>query len=90
MPRYLVERDYPDELCMPIAARAGQGCLDVTEVNRAEEVLWLHSYVSMNRKKTFCIYEAPSPEAIRRAANRNKLPLTRITEVRVLNPYSYP
>jgi hypothetical protein len=43
----------------------------------------------MDRKKTFCVCEAPSPEAIRRAANRNKLPLTRITEVLVLDPFFY-
>ena len=80
MPRYVVERDFPAEFQLP---------MDVRGVNRAEDVFWLHSYVSMDRKKTFCICEAPSPEAIRRAANRNKLPLTRITEVLVLDPFFY-
>jgi len=36
---------------------------------------------------SFCVYDAPSPEAIRRAAARNGLPVGRITEVRVLDPY---
>jgi hypothetical protein len=80
MPRYVVEREFPDELQLP---------LDERGVNRVEDVCWLHSYVSTDRKKTFCICEAPSPEAIRRAANRNKLPLTRITEVLVLDPFCY-
>jgi len=52
-------------------------------------VTWLHSYVSEDRRKTFCVYEGPSPEAIRRAADRNRLPIERITQVRVLDPYVY-
>jgi hypothetical protein len=89
MPRYVVEMDYPDALQIPLDEKGAKACLDIVEVNRKEEVCWLHSYVSENRKKTFCICDAPSPEAVRRAATRNKLPLTRITEVRVLSPYFY-
>lgn len=50
---------------------------------------WLHSYVSDDGKKAFCVYEAPTPEALRRTAARSGLPVDRITEVRVLDPYSY-
>jgi hypothetical protein len=49
----------------------------------------VHSYVSENREKTFCVYDAPSPEAIRKTAARNKLTVDRITQVRVLDPYFY-
>jgi hypothetical protein len=35
------------------------------------------------------LYDAPTPEAVRRVADRNKLPVDRITEVRVLDPYFY-
>jgi hypothetical protein len=42
-----------------------------------------------DKTKTFCIYDGPSPEAIRRAARRNSLPVDRITEVSVLDPYFY-
>jgi Protein of unknown function (DUF4242) len=52
-------------------------------------VTWLHSYVTPDRTRTFCIYDGPSPEAIRRVAAQNKLPVDRITEVRVLAPYFY-
>jgi hypothetical protein len=38
---------------------------------------------------TYCIYDGPDPEAIRQAAYRNGLPVERITEVRVLDPYFY-
>ncbi|MET0485707.1 MAG: nickel-binding protein, partial [Candidatus Rokuibacteriota bacterium] len=43
--------------------------------------------VSDDKKKTFCVYDAPSPEAIRKVADLNKLPVDKITEVRVLDPY---
>jgi hypothetical protein len=52
-------------------------------------VTWVHSYVSPDRKATFCIYDAPAPEAIRKVADRNGLPVGRITEVSVLDPYFY-
>jgi hypothetical protein len=55
----------------------------------ADLVTWVHSYVSTDKKKTFCVYDGPSPEAIRRTAGRSKLPVERITEVRVLDPYFY-
>jgi len=45
--------------------------------------------VSADKRKTFCVYDAPSPEAVRRSAARNKLPVARITEVRVLDPYFF-
>jgi hypothetical protein len=38
---------------------------------------------------TFCIYDAPNPEAIRRTAEKNKLPVDSITKVSVLDPYFY-
>jgi hypothetical protein len=58
MPRYLVERTFPGDLGIPDPA--------VLVGNTDEGVTWMHSYVSEDRRKTFCIYEAPSPEAIRK------------------------
>ena len=40
-----------------------------------DEVTWLHSYVSNDRRRLFCIHEAPTPEAIRKSATRNSLPV---------------
>lgn len=48
---------------------------------------WIHSYATPDQKRTFCVYDGPTPEAIRRAAVHNRLPITQITEVRVLEPY---
>ena len=89
MPRYVVERDFPDGLAIPVDAAGAQACLAVVGNNAQEIVTWVHSYVTTDKKKTFCVYDAPSPDAIRRAASRNGLPVDRITEVRVLDPYFY-
>lgn len=89
MPRYLIERTFPDGLSIPITPQGAEACLDVVRGNTDESVTWVHSYVSPDRTRTFCVYDGPSPEAIRRAAERNDLPVDRMTEVRVLNPYFY-
>jgi hypothetical protein len=64
-------------------------CRTVVDNNAHDGVTWLHSYVNPQRTKTFCIYDGPSPEAIRRVASRNRLPVDSITEVSVLSPYFY-
>ena len=89
MPRYVVEREFPDGLLIPVDENGARACLAVVESNLSDQVTWVHSYVSADKKKTFCVYDAPSPEAIRRTANRSKLPVNRVTEVRVLDPYFY-
>lgn len=89
MPRYLVERSFPDGLVIPMDDRGAGVCRNVIANNAEDTVTWVHSYVTPDRARTFCIYDAPSPEAIRRAARRNNLPVDRITEIRVLDPYFY-
>lgn len=89
MPRYVVEREFPDGLRVPVDEAGARACLAVVDSNALEQVTWVHSYVSTDKTKSFCIYDAPSPEAIRRAASRCKLSVQQITEVRVLDPYFY-
>lgn len=89
MPRYMVERTFPQGLVIPMNEEGAQACLSVVGTNAEEGVTWVHSYVSDDRSKTFCIYDGPSPEAIRTVAERNQLPVGQITEVRVLDPYFY-
>jgi len=89
MPRYLVERLFPDGLAIPMTTEGAQTCLEVVGNNAQDNVTWVHSYVTPDKKKTFCIYDAPSPDAIRTAAKRNNLPVDSITQVNVLNPYFY-
>jgi tRNA1(Val) A37 N6-methylase TrmN6 len=89
MPRYLVERTFPDGLAIPMTEEGRAICRTVVANNAEDLVTWVHSYVTPDGTRTFCIYDAPSPEAIRRAARRNNMPVDRITEVRVLDPYFY-
>jgi Protein of unknown function (DUF4242) len=81
MPRYLVERIFPGAPELAVDT--------VVEQNADDGVTWVHSYVSEDTGTMFCVYDAPSPEAIRKAARRSDLPVDRITRVRVLDPYSY-
>ena len=82
MPRFLIERNFADELEITKD--------DVDRVNRINDemgVKWLISFLSADKKKTYCLYEAPSAEAIRLAANRANVPADVIIEVtRELSP----
>jgi uncharacterized protein DUF4242 len=87
MQRYLVERTFPDGLSIPADGDGAELCLGVVERNAEEGVTWVQSFVSADKKRTFCVYDAPSPESIRKTAAQNELPVDRITSVRVLDPY---
>jgi hypothetical protein len=87
MPRYMIERTFAEGLDIPATAAGHAACLDVVEVNGSLGVTWIHSYVSDDKRKTYCVYDGPNPEAVRKAAERNKLPIDRITKVSVLDPY---
>lgn len=89
MSRFLIEREFPGGLNIPLDEAGAQLCRNVIDSNTEDGVTWLHSYVTPDRKHTFCLYEAPTPEAVRRAADRSQLPITKITEVRVLDPFFY-
>jgi hypothetical protein len=76
MPIFLIERRYAEEL------EASAELLDgINRINDEEGVRWLYSFLSADKRKTYCLYEAPSPEAIRRAAARADLPADVIVEV---------
>jgi hypothetical protein len=87
MPRYVVERTFEGGLDISPGPSGAETCLEVIRRNEREGVTWVHSYVSDDRRRTFCVYDAPDPEAIRRTASDNGLPLDHITQVRVLDPY---
>jgi hypothetical protein len=85
----MVERSFPDGLHIPTDEEGAQAMLGVVERNADEGVSWVHSYVTPDKKRSFCVYDAPTPEAIRRAAEKNGVPVDAIHEVRVLDPYFY-
>ena len=81
MPLYVIERNFAEQL--EVTKEAADG---VNAINIEEEARWLFSFLSADKKKTYCLYEAPSAEAIRRAAERAGLPADVITEVSGVNP----
>jgi hypothetical protein len=89
MPRYLVERTFPEKIDLPGPDQVDHARQSFVENNARDGVIWVHSYIVPNQRKSFCIYDAPSPEALRRASQRNGLPVDRISEVRLLDPYYY-
>ncbi len=89
MPRYLVHRTFPDGLRFPTDATGRKAAGEIIACNGEQGVTWVHSYVSDDDHTTWCIYDAPSPEAVRTVADRNGLPVDRISQVQVLDPYFY-
>ncbi|HEY7036656.1 MAG TPA: DUF4242 domain-containing protein [Thermomicrobiales bacterium] len=89
MARYLVERTFPQGLGIPVNDEGAAAVLGIVGHNSELGVTWVHSYVSDDKKTTYCIYDGPNPEAIRRAAERNHLPIGQITKVSVLDPYFF-
>ena len=76
MPIFMVERNYAEQLEPSIDVADG-----ITRINAEEGVRWLYSFLSADKRKTYCLYEAPSPEAIRTAAARAGLPADVVVEV---------
>lgn len=73
---FLIERRFADEL--DVDADAADG---INRINADEDVRWLYSFLSADKRKTYCLYEAPSSEAILRAAERAGIPADVIVEV---------
>ena len=89
MPRFLVERSFSGGFAVATTEQGAKACRAMVENNAEERVTWLTSYVTPDRRKSFCIYDGPTRESITRAATANGLPVDAITEVRVLDPYFY-
>jgi len=76
MPVFMIERQYAEDL--EVNAQEADG---INRINDEEGVRWLYSFLSIDKRKTYCLYDAPSPEAIRSAATRAGLPADVIVEV---------
>lgn len=81
MPKFLIERNFAEELEV-----TKEDALGVQRINDDEGVKWLFSFLSADKKKTYCLYEAPNADAIRRAAQRADLPADVVVEVGELRP----
>jgi 8-oxo-dGTP pyrophosphatase MutT (NUDIX family) len=89
MPRFMVERTFKDGLHIPGNDAGAIKCLTVVGKNAANGVTWVHSYVSADKSKTYCIYDGPDEAAIRASAEQAGLPVDSVTPVSVLDPYFY-
>lgn len=84
-----MQRSFPEGLRIPIADTGAELCCGVIERNAEDGVTWVLSCVSEDKRTTLCLYDAPTPQTIRKTAGRNELPIDEITQVRVLDLYFY-
>lgn len=76
MPLYVIERTFADRLEL-----TGDDVRLIDAVNADEGVNWLFSFISADKLRSYCLYEAPSPDAIMEAARRANVPADQIVEV---------
>jgi phosphoglycolate phosphatase-like HAD superfamily hydrolase len=76
MPLFMIERTFADQLDL-----TSDDVELIEEINADEGVRWLFSFLSADRRRTYCLYEAPSPEAILAAARQANIPADEIVEV---------
>lgn len=81
MPLFLIERTYADQLDL-----SSDDIALIDEVHADEGVRWLFSFLSADRRRTYCLYEAPSAEPIMAAARRAGMPAGAIVEVGAAAP----
>ena len=81
MPLYLIERSFAEQLDL-----TADDVRLIEDVNEDEGVRWLFSFLSADRHRSYCLYEAPSPDQIRTAAEKANVPLDQIVEVDKFDP----
>ena len=72
----MIERNYAEQLEL-----TGEGVQLIEEANADEGVRWLFSFLTADKRRTYCLYEAPSPDAIVAAARKANLPADIVVEV---------
>jgi hypothetical protein len=76
VPLFVIERAFADQLDL-----TNEDVHAIEEINADEGVRWLFSFLSADRRRSYCLYEAPSPDAILAAARRSGVPADAIVEV---------
>ena len=84
MPLYLIERNFAEQLEI-----TQDGVVKTLQVNNDIGLRWLYSFLSADKKKTYCLYEAPNPEALREHARRLNIPADAIIEVGQVRPETF-
>jgi hypothetical protein len=78
---FVIERNFAEQLELSTS-----DVQLIEEINSDEGVRWLFSFLSADRRRTYCLYEAPSPDAILAAAHKANVPADAIVEVDALTP----
>jgi len=84
MPLFVIERSFAEQLEL-----TGADVRLIESVNADAGVQWLFSFLTADRRKTYCLYEAPSPDAIRAAAEHARLPADAVIEVERVSPGAF-
>lgn len=84
MPLYVIERRFAEQLQL-----SGDAVREIQEINADESVRWVFSFLTADKLKTYCLYEASSPGAIMAAARRAGIPADSIVEVDQINPAAF-
>jgi hypothetical protein len=84
MPMYVIERAFAEQLDL-----TGDDVKLIEEVNADEGVRWLFSFLSADRRRSYCLYEAPSPDMIVAAAKRVGIPADTVVEVNRISADMY-
>ncbi len=85
MPMYVIERAFAEQLDL-----TSEDVKLIEEVNADEGVRWLFSFLSADRRRSYCLYEAPSPDMIVAAAKRAGIPADAVVEVNRISADMYP
>jgi hypothetical protein len=81
MALYMIERGFAEQLDL-----TDHDVELIEEINGGEGVRWLFSFLSADRRRTYCLYEAPSPDAIIAAARKANVPADVVVEVSAATP----
>ena len=84
MPLYMIEREFAEQLEL-----SSEDVKVLEEVNADEGVRWLFSFLSADRRRSYCLYEAPSADPIRAAAKRAGIPADAVVEVQRVTAESF-
>jgi hypothetical protein len=84
MPLFLIERNFAEDVMLDDASAA-----QIQRINDEIGIQWLYSFLSADKRKTYCLYEAPNAEAIRAAAGRLEIPADVVIAVSEMRPENF-
>ena len=79
MPIFMVEREFAEQVEL-----TDEHVKMLGEYEPAHEIKWINSFLSADKKKSYCLYEAESIEVLQQHARDMGLPITVITPVESL------